>query len=185
MRSSVVSTKPWPRSKFICIGCVIIWSLSGRCPKLSAASKSLSTFSAILRSRRMSRPRRRINRSMPFFLLQRRAGRAAQRGGRLARHATGACPPRADGGGNARFDRRRAIGRRLCSVTEDLRSQLDFARPVWKRDSEAKIPLEIPGSINHQPNQNWRGGPVSGRFARSPTGHRAASRVWRTGSKVL
>ena len=40
-------------------------------------------------------------------------GHPAQRGGRLARHATGACPPRADGGGNARFDRRRAIGPRL------------------------------------------------------------------------
>lgn len=34
-----------------------------------------------------------------------------------------------------------------CSVAEDLKLQLDFARAVWKRDGEANIPLEIPNQL--------------------------------------
>lgn len=47
-------------------------------------------------------------------------------------------------GGKGRKDRVVALP---CSVAEDLRSQLEFARAVWKRDGEAKIPLEIPNQL--------------------------------------
>jgi len=47
-------------------------------------------------------------------------------------------------GGKGRKDRVVALP---CSVTEDLKSQLDFAREVWKRDGEASIPLEIPNQL--------------------------------------
>lgn len=47
-------------------------------------------------------------------------------------------------GGKGRKDRVVALP---CSVTEDLRAQLDFARAVWKRDGEAKIPLELSNQL--------------------------------------
>ncbi len=34
-----------------------------------------------------------------------------------------------------------------CSVTEEIRSQMDYARAVWQRDGRARIPLEIPGQL--------------------------------------
>lgn len=34
-----------------------------------------------------------------------------------------------------------------CSLTEEIRSQMDYARAVWKRDGQARIPLEIPGQL--------------------------------------
>jgi integrase len=47
-------------------------------------------------------------------------------------------------GGKGRKDRVVALP---CAVTEDLRAQLDFARVVWRRDGEARIPLEIPNQL--------------------------------------
>lgn len=47
-------------------------------------------------------------------------------------------------GGKGRKDRVVALP---CSVTEGLRGQLDFARAVWQRDGEAKIPLELPHQL--------------------------------------
>jgi site-specific recombinase XerD len=34
-----------------------------------------------------------------------------------------------------------------CSLSEEIRSQFDYARAVWTRDVAAKIPLEIPGQL--------------------------------------
>jgi integron integrase len=34
-----------------------------------------------------------------------------------------------------------------CSVAEEVRSQMDFSRAVWKRDGLARIPLEIPHQL--------------------------------------
>ena len=37
-----------------------------------------------------------------------------------------------------------------CSIVEELRGQLDWARSVWRRDSEATIPLEIPHALDRK-----------------------------------
>ena len=34
-----------------------------------------------------------------------------------------------------------------CSLSAELRSQMDYSRSVWKRDCLARIPLEIPGQL--------------------------------------
>jgi site-specific recombinase XerD len=34
-----------------------------------------------------------------------------------------------------------------CSVAEEIRMQMEYARAVWKRDGQARIPLEIPGQL--------------------------------------
>lgn len=34
-----------------------------------------------------------------------------------------------------------------CSLAEEIRSQMDYARAVWQRDGLARIPLEIPGQL--------------------------------------
>lgn len=34
-----------------------------------------------------------------------------------------------------------------CSLTEEIRGQMDYARAVWQRDGRAKIPLEIPHQL--------------------------------------
>lgn len=44
-------------------------------------------------------------------------------------------------GGKGRKDR---IVSMPCSLVEELRGQLDHARAIWKRDCEARIPLELP-----------------------------------------
>lgn len=34
-----------------------------------------------------------------------------------------------------------------CSLADELRSQMDYSRAVWRRDCLARIPLEIPGQL--------------------------------------
>ena len=34
-----------------------------------------------------------------------------------------------------------------CSLSEEIRSQMDYARAVWRRDGLARVPLEIPGQL--------------------------------------
>lgn len=34
-----------------------------------------------------------------------------------------------------------------CSIVEELRGQLDFARAIWKRDVEAKLPVVLPHQL--------------------------------------
>ncbi len=47
-------------------------------------------------------------------------------------------------GGKGRKDRVIALP---CSLAEELKSQLDYSRAVWKRDCENKLPLEIPNQL--------------------------------------
>lgn len=34
-----------------------------------------------------------------------------------------------------------------CSLIEEIRSQMDYSRAVWRRDCLARIPLEVPGQL--------------------------------------
>lgn len=34
-----------------------------------------------------------------------------------------------------------------CSITEELRAQLDFARAIWRRDVEARLPVVLPHQL--------------------------------------